>query len=573
MTDFPNGVNSPGAASYVAPLLDFSPIGNLPQDVFQGQQNRLKTESQRAFRNGIPKTPDGQNDYKAMTEKMIQIGDYGTASTIGQLGYQQGALEQLGTNPEIVGYGNGKQPAGGVPGRGSPSQGQPESSPPPSTRTAQQPYDTRPARPDNNGGFSPPAASSEPEASSAPTTGQTLAPNVKAEIDRRNQGDFDTRKRNLGRLMASPFPGIKDYAGKLLEALLKEQESTPDEKNRRSGTTQYGADVKVNADNRTLTPEMKNVQPGSGPNGQSAAGAAEEIKLGGANRTLTPEQKNVVGGPAGAPSAAETAEDIKVRGANRTLTPTAKDTQPREGESPAEAASRIKVRGDLDTKAGEAGVKQFDTEYNGLQKLGQSSFNGIQKAELAKNLTMQPGYYSGPLQRTTEMYQQFKSTFGSDPTTALPQEAFQKVTTDMLTEQIKALGQSGVGRVLLAEVQNMQKGLASLGISPAGNRAQLEIVTRVYKESQDLAKIAREIASDFRIPPEAKARVLDERSSQYFQEHPIFNEQEKRDPRILSAPDVPPRLNTPAAVRAWAKAVGLSPGNLVKWNGQIGAVP
>lgn len=526
MADFPNGVTPPGAASYAAPLLDFSPLGNLEKSWMQGTQDRRTREIQTAYRNGIPKVPEGQpgagqNDYKAMTEKMLQLGAYPEAGQISSIGIGQQRLDAAMNDP-ILGSRSPQAAPGAQPAPVPPSA--PPSAPAGRAAAAPPQVDAPDARPNNSDGFTAPAAPAQNtrvadgfDAAGAgsqpqPQTTSGLAPSaervLKSKLDAM---PVDARRNYLNRQAASEFvsPSVNKWALQELARLDKQEELTPAEKERNSGTTQYGENVKVAGANRTDTPEMKNVRPGSGPDGASAA----------------------------------------------------------------ETMQRLKTRGEIDAKSGEAGVKNFDTEYVGLQKLAQSSYNGIQKATLAKSLTMQPGFYSGPLQPTTEIYQQFKSVFGKDPTTALPQEAFQKVTTDMLTEQIKALGQSGVGRVLLAEVQNMQKGLASLGISAAGNRAQLEIVSRVYQETQDLGNIARDIAANNHIPPEAKARALDDAAANYYQTHPIFTDQEKTDPRILSAPDVPPAIKTNAQLSAWARGVGLSSGNLIKVGGQIRMVP
>lgn len=519
MTDFPNGVSPPSPASFASPLLDFSPLANLEKSYHQGQQDRRTREVQTVFRNGIPKTADGQNDYSAMTDKMLQLGALPEATTISGIGIAQAKLKAALTDP-VWGVSPPAAPAAA-------SDAPTAAAPAPRQRAAFTPPQSDPpdARPTNDGGFAPRPPSAAPsnpssapntrvadgfsDAGAAPQTTGGLAPSAERVLKSRLDALSVPERRNyLNRMAASPLVGesVNKWALQELARLDKLEEQTPGEKDLRRGVTQG-------------------------------------------------------------------AEDIKVEGANRTLTPEAKNVKPLPGESPAAAMERLKTQGAIDVKAGEAGVKNFDTEYVGLQKLAQSSYNGIQKAALAKSLTMQPGFYSGPLQPTTEIYQQFKSTFGRSPDTAVPQEAFQKVTTDMLTEQIKALGQSGVGRVLLAEVQNMQKGLASLGISAAGNRAQLEIVSRVYQETQDLGEIARGIAADTSIQPQNKGRALDEAAAKYYRDHPIFSDAEKTDPRILSAPDVPQAIRSNPQLVAWAKSVGLSSGNLIKIGGQIRQVP
>lgn len=578
MTDFPSGVNSPNAPNYASPLLDFTPISQVPDAYYKGQDEQLKLKAKTAFRNGIPKTADGQNDYRAMTEKMIELGDYGTASSLGQLGIQQTGLDMMRTNPEA-------NPGGTPPASGGQRSDAPAAAA--KRQATAVPYDDRPARANNDGGFDAPGSTPKPAqvaqggntATDAPQPGvTTLPPPIKAEIDRRAaSGDQETRERNLSRLMMyGPTKAIQDYAKLKLEAIQKERERTPEEKNvdpSRGNAYQRKTDIDVEGENRKLTPGAKDTSGGRRA-GESVADAQARIKAEGSNQELTPGAKDTRPGGPGGKSVAQTQADIKVDEANRTMTPTAKDTKPLPGESPAQAAERIKVRGAIDTKAAEGSVANFEKDYRGLQVASQSAYNGIAKAKLGSQLTQQPGFYSGPLQPTTQMYQQFKSTFGNDPSSATPQEAFQKVVTDMLTEQVKALGQSGVGRVLMVEVQNMQKSIASLGISPATNRVLLDTVQRVYGQSQQLAEIARGIQSDQNIPPEQKQAALDQAADNFYKQNPIFKPEEVADPRLIGAPTVPAGVTTIPAFIAWAKVQNLPSGYPARLpNGKMKMVP
>ena len=135
-----------------------------------------------------------------------------------------------------------------------------------------------------------------------------------------------------------------------------------------------------------------------------------------------------------------------------------------------------------------------------------------------------------------QTYQQFKSVFGSNPSTALPAEAFNKVVNDMLIEQVKALGQSGVGRVLMTEVNAMRQGIASMGITGASNRALAEIVSRVYQQSGAIADIQRGIKA----PPGQRNVAFDNAVTEYLKSHPLFSPEELQHPQLLGAPDAPP---------------------------------
>jgi predicted TIM-barrel fold metal-dependent hydrolase len=149
----------------------------------------------------------------------------------------------------------------------------------------------------------------------------------------------------------------------------------------------------------------------------------------------------------------------------------------------------------------------------------------------------------------------------------LPQEAFNKVTADMLTEQIKAMGNSGVGRVLMAEVNNMKKSLAGLGITATTNRALAEIVSRNYDKMQKIAEIANGVPQ----VPGQMNRELDKRVQAYLAKNPLFTPQELAHPALLGAPDAPPGAEkwNQAQGRAWGAKIGLKPGDPVRINGVI----
>lgn len=538
MTDFPNGVAVPGGASYASPLLDFSPLGQLETSYQQGNQDRLTREKQQLFRNGIPKTPEGNTDYKSMAEKLMTYGDFEKAGSLVGAAGNEAALGTIQGNPYI-------NPTKPLPSSSSDSSGGKAPTRAPAaasgggyTPPAQQGDTTQmrpePARAANYGGFTPPV---QPQAVTQNNPGSPTA--IRALQGRLEQMPLAQRLDMLRTVTMSSYKPLAEWATKELEFLRKEAESTPMEKEVRSGV--YGQ--KVSTD------------------------------VSGDNRKLTPEQKNVTDGPAGAPSAAQRQEDIKVGGANQTMTPEQKNVQPAPGESAAAAQERIKTRGATDTKYNEFQVADFGKEYGALNKMAESAPVGVQKAQMAKQLTQQPEFYSGVLQPTTQLYKQFAVAVGADPNKAMPQEYFGKITKDMLTDQIKALGQSGVGRVLLAEVQNMQKSIASEHITPTSNRAMLSTIERIYQHSGELGAIARAVAGDGSIPPEGKGPALQARVSQYMQSNPLYTEAERLDPRILGAPTAPPNIATAAAARAWAATQGAKPGDPIFMNGKIVAVP
>jgi len=178
-----------------------------------------------------------------------------------------------------------------------------------------------------------------------------------------------------------------------------------------------------------------------------------------------------------------------------------------------------------------------------------------------------PGFYSGPFSKEYQSFQQFKSIFGQNPASALPAEAFQKVVNDMLAEQVKAMGKSGVGRVLQSEVNVMRNAIASMGITEASNRALMELVQRSYQKAIDIGNLTRNL------PP--NSAVLNQTVQNYLRQSPLFTPAEVRNPALLGSKEPPPESAgwSAAQRRQWGADNGLPPGSPIMFNGHLGQVP
>lgn len=88
-------VAAPSAANYAAPLVNFDAIANLGKDYYAGKEMAFKSrEMQRqedqatAFRAGIPKDGAGDPNYSAMSQRMLQLGNYPQAITFQNTGIE-----------------------------------------------------------------------------------------------------------------------------------------------------------------------------------------------------------------------------------------------------------------------------------------------------------------------------------------------------------------------------------------------------------------------------------------------------------------------------------------------------
>jgi hypothetical protein len=96
-------VPSPTAKDYAAPLVNFDAIANLPKNYFDGKTMAFQSrEMQRhedvatAFRGGIPRVdpnnPNSAPDYSAMSERMLQLGNFPEATTLQNTGIEMQRL-------------------------------------------------------------------------------------------------------------------------------------------------------------------------------------------------------------------------------------------------------------------------------------------------------------------------------------------------------------------------------------------------------------------------------------------------------------------------------------------------
>jgi hypothetical protein len=220
-------------------------------------------------------------------------------------------------------------------------------------------------------------------------------------------------------------------------------------------------------------------------------------------------------------------------------------------------------------EAAKSDVKAADTTSTEAEALGNAAYNSLDKVQWLKGMMSQPGVYTGPLQEESEIINQFKSVFGGPPTSALPQEAFGKVVNDMLSEQIKAMGKSGVGRVLMAEVVNMRNSIASKGMTPASNRALLELTMRAYQQAIDL----KQVIADAPHTRAGQQAAID----QYRQTHSLITQEEKARPMLLGSVDAPQTPDgKPLSAQAllnWSRQMGVQKGDPVRINGKYMWMP
>jgi hypothetical protein len=205
--------------------------------------------------------------------------------------------------------------------------------------------------------------------------------------------------------------------------------------------------------------------------------------------------------------------------------------------------------------------KDFADESKKIYATGNQAAESQHMIRAGEAFVNSPGFHSGVMEPTTRLFKQWAVAFGAKPDTAMSQEGFNKVVMNILNEQIRAMGQSGVGRVLLAEVNNMKDGIASLKITPQTNLMLLEILKRVYQRQMDVAGLVGGV----RALPGQRYGALNDAIRNYQNAKPMFSDAELADTRLIA----PPMVKDRADIARW----GLGSGDPVRWNGQIKYVP
>lgn len=506
--------DSPTALSYGAPLVDFGVLGDLGKTYHEGNQMARTRALQGAFSGGLPKLPDGSLDIKSMTDTLARLGGADAAMPLLNLEMQQqigqgnyGAVQ--GADAAVSGgAASPQQPAPVVPRPVAvPPSGIPKGPPVGTTGAA-----TAPAPQGDNG---------------ANTLMAVLAENGVPEDKAGFVAGSIAKRLNIDPNAPITDPGMKAKVGRLLMA--------------------QGAGVPTVAENggQTVSPQVpapdkpaapqKGMDEATARNYEKAANALRARAAGVAK--IDPQGSAALEKQASTYDAtAKSIRDFILKDAERTQEQKNYESDMLPGERM--AAYQARVAGGK--KLSEDDANSYQKKYDGIQKLGAESTVGLHKANLAKSLLNDSGFYSGPLEPTNRLFKQFAATVGADPNKAMPQEALNKVINDMLTEQIRALGGSGVGQVRVAEVNIMKQAIASLGLTPATNRLLVEIVSRNYKDNQELAKIAR----DYKGAPGRMNPGLDTAINKHLESHPLFTKDELSDPRLIA----PPEFKTPEAV-------------------------
>lgn len=134
-------------------------------------------------------------------------------------------------------------------------------------------------------------------------------------------------------------------------------------------------------------------------------------------------------------------------------------------------------------------VKSYVKKYDAIQANGDRARVDIPQLDLARKLTEDPNFYSGVGEKYNLLAKRALVAIGGDPNTAAPQEAFRKIVSNSILDQIKSM--AGTGQIRVAEIKIMQDAAANPDNTPQSNRLLLELSSRLQKRSAAIADMAQ----------------------------------------------------------------------------------
>lgn len=497
---------SPTPPSYAAPLVDFSPVGDIGKSYYQGQEEQRKLGLNRAFSEGLPRDQGGNVDYGTMADTLAKKGGIDEAMKVATLGAQ---LEQ------------GKQVSNVL-------------NPPPD---ALPPRRTAPV-------FAPPSRDQGSQGGAQPQLSSAGGDNAGNDSIR-----SVATEHFGGRDVSELIPRFAKAIGVDPDAAL-----TPDQvakarafMGRTAQTTQPAPQGPV-----SQTPGGA-VQPGPQIPAQPPQGpAGGDPSLGGlipqqwlAQGKTAPQYRDLLGAVSASPMTNPNARAVALERMKAIDAAMAKAGEATPEQKNA-TASGVPNPAEYDrlTAQQKDEVTRYGKKADAISKAGQEAAIELPQLGLAKSLMNNPDFYSGPVEGLNLTYKRLLGTFGSDPNVAQPQEAFRKVVSNSILSQIRSL--AGTGQIRVAEIKIMEKAAANSENTPSSNRLLVELASRLHQHALGLSDLANGYKGG-RLDP-----GFDRAARDYTTQHPMFSKAELEDPRLVA----PPIFKTPEDV---AKAK-LAPG-------------
>jgi hypothetical protein len=474
---------APQAPSYAAPLLDFSPIGNLPKDFYEGAEQKRAYDLQRAFQNGIPRDANGNIDYSGMADTLARKGGIDQAIGIANTG------AQLQASNNFSGMMSGQpqqQPRPTAPVFAPPPQQQPQGGPV--------------ASPDqgNNGG----------DTVRSVVTEAFGGRDVSAAIPRLAQ--------SIG--VQPDAPLTPQQVAQLKQRLQPAQERVPQQQ------PQPAPQAQPQQGGASIPPALAGLIPANWPGTVQSfrdriAAAATSPMLPPAAQKVAQERLKAI--DAAIAKDAERTPEMKNAAASGLATPV--------------DMKKVEKRNDTD-------VTEYSKLYTGLSSAGTTSAQMLPNIQLAKGLINDPQFYSGSAEALNLGYKRFLSSVGIEPGASLPQEAFRKVMASTILHQVddmKAAATemgSSSSRIFASQIELMEKAAQNPDNTVEANKFLTELSERAANRNMQIANMA----ADYKIKHGGLDAQFEKNMREWLVKNPMFTEAELKNTKTIGQTPKPP---------------------------------
>jgi hypothetical protein len=197
-------------------------------------------------------------------------------------------------------------------------------------------------------------------------------------------------------------------------------------------------------------------------------------------------------------------------------------------------------------------TKSYIKKYDAIQTAGDRARMDIPQLELARQLTEDPNFYSGVGEKYNLLLKRATVALGGDPNAAAPQEAFRKVVSNSILDQIK--GMAGTGQIRVAEIKLMEQAAANAENTPQANRLLLELSTRLQKRASTIADMAQSYNGG------RLDAGFDRKVAEYDRKNPLISDKEIPNFRAIINPPKAQAASGPVKVGSPAERDALPKG-------------
>jgi hypothetical protein len=524
---------------------DFSSFGDPVKAFFDASKQRSDFDTRRAFKDGVPTTPDGQPDFAAMGKALFQKGDIASGTALSNLDISR---QQLKAGQEASAA-IGRLEAGG----------QPAAAPvlPPSVNRSA----STPVAPATNAG--------QPQQSQQPQ-GATLTQVLAAQGIPNDQ--LGAAAASVGRQLGLQDP---NQPINLQDPQVRNVLVPAIQQLKRAGIGQVVQDQPQQASApqpQAAPPQVAQAQPNPQTN-QGTFGPPSAVATRGAIPTGTdPEIQKQVAVYTAIASNPAYPKSVQEAALSR-LKALQEQGQPTGPMKEYDLARRQGYQGTLQDFMAENESKKTAateeaklnaTKYQSLIEAGTKAQQEIPQLQMLQTEMNDPNFYSGVGEKYNLLAKRLKSAVGIDPDAAVPQEFLRKATAANVLSSLGAL--KGLGQIRVAEINMAREAAASPENSVPANKLLTEISLRTHQRNADIA----EMAQAYKEKNGALDAGFDKLVTQYGKQHPLFSDAEIKDfhnvtgaaKTASAAPSSTPKFNSPAEVNAAIAANKLKKGDI-----------